>query len=191
MIGNDIIDLQLASVQSDWRRKGFLDKLFSITEKSFIYDSSDPSVAVWRLWSMKESVYKIHVRSSKVRSFNPKHFSCTFKTGTEGIVISNERTYKTKTLSNGDFIHTIATGSDVEQGIFDGLIMKEDQKDLSSLLYKKTLEDLAKRQFLGINDLQLLKNELQVPELFLNGNKLQMSCSLSHHGRYGAYACTS
>lgn len=190
MIGNDIIDLKLASVQSNWRRKGFLDKLFSNPEKRFIFDSSDASMAVWRLWSMKESVYKIHVRRSKVRRFNPKQFGCECITETEGIVIGEHNTYKTTTFLNDDFIHTIATECDYNQEIFNGMIINEDQHSLSSNLHKKFLNDLAKRQYLVMNDLQILKNGFQVPELFLNGKKLKLSCSLSHHGSYGAYVST-
>ena len=33
MLGNDVVDLQLAAVQSDWRKKGFLDKVFSAEEQ--------------------------------------------------------------------------------------------------------------------------------------------------------------
>jgi len=190
MIGNDIVDLKLASVQSDWKRKGFLDKLFSKRERRFIFDSSDPSMAVWRLWSMKESAYKIHVRKTKVRRFNPKQFSCEDITETEGIVIRGHHTYKTTTFLNDDFIHTIATECDYDQEIFNGMIIKQDQHNLASILHKKFLKDLAARQFLALNDLQILKNEFQAPELFLKGIKLNLSCSLSHHGGHGAYVST-
>jgi hypothetical protein len=139
---------------------------------------------------MKESVYKIHVRRSKVRRFNPRQFACAFKTETEGIVTGEQRTYKTTTLMNGDFIHTIATEFDFDHCIYDGMIIKEHQNDLASFLRKKFLKDLAERQFLVMDDLEILKNRFQVPELFLNGNKLNMSCSLSHHGGYGAYVST-
>ena len=34
MIGNDIVDLDLARTQSNWQRKGFLDKIFTKKEKN-------------------------------------------------------------------------------------------------------------------------------------------------------------
>ena len=35
MIGNDIVDLDLARKESNWKRKGFLDKIFSLQEQQF------------------------------------------------------------------------------------------------------------------------------------------------------------
>ena len=33
MIGNDIIDLDVAKTESNWKRKGFLDKIFTANEQ--------------------------------------------------------------------------------------------------------------------------------------------------------------
>lgn len=62
MIGNDIIDLQLASRQSNWRRKGFLEKVFTSSEREIIKASEEKEECVWLLWSMKEAAYKAHQR---------------------------------------------------------------------------------------------------------------------------------
>ena len=42
MIGNDIVDLQLAKKQSNWQRKGFLDKQFTVSEQEEIARSKNP-----------------------------------------------------------------------------------------------------------------------------------------------------
>ena len=62
MIGNDVIDLTLANQESNWKRKGFLQKLFSASEQQRILKSANPSQMVWILWSIKESVYKANLR---------------------------------------------------------------------------------------------------------------------------------
>ncbi|MGB7841855.1 MAG: 4'-phosphopantetheinyl transferase superfamily protein, partial [Salinimicrobium sp.] len=62
MIGNDVVDLQLASRQSNWRRKGFLEKVFSAEEQQQIIASARPDRLVWLFWSMKEAAYKAHQR---------------------------------------------------------------------------------------------------------------------------------
>ena len=36
MVGNDLVDLQIAKSQSNWRRKGFLEKQFTIKEQQLI-----------------------------------------------------------------------------------------------------------------------------------------------------------
>ncbi len=60
MIGNDVVDLALAKVESNWQRKGYLDKLFTTKEQNLIFCSENPTIMVWILWSRKEAVYKIH-----------------------------------------------------------------------------------------------------------------------------------
>ncbi|GHA30828.1 hypothetical protein GCM10007103_10450 [Salinimicrobium marinum] len=67
MIGNDVVDLDLAATQSNWKRKGFLKKVFTTTEKDWILSSEDKDLAVWLLWSMKEAAYKAHQRKYNLR----------------------------------------------------------------------------------------------------------------------------
>ena len=76
MIGNDIVDLNLAKTQSNWKRKGYLDKIFTENEQNLIFESENPTAKVWNLWSRKEAAYKIYNRSTNIRVFNPKKFDC-------------------------------------------------------------------------------------------------------------------
>ena len=77
MIGNDIVDLELAAVQSNWRRKGFLEKVFTASEREIISSGEDPDLTVWLLWSMKEAAYKAHQRRfSLSRRLNWQYQEC-------------------------------------------------------------------------------------------------------------------
>ena len=76
MIGNDIIDLTLAKLESNWQRKGFLEKLFTTFEQSLICNSENPEQMVWHLWSRKEAAYKIYHRETKIRAFIPMQIEC-------------------------------------------------------------------------------------------------------------------
>ena len=49
MIGNDIVDLDLAQKKSNWRRKGFLNKIFTLQEQSLIHNDFNPERMVWNL----------------------------------------------------------------------------------------------------------------------------------------------
>lgn len=113
MIGNDIIDLQKASIDSNWRRKGFLQKIFTEQEQQMILTASEPSLIVWLLWSMKESAYKIHSRLTQWNAFAPTKICCTaliLKDGiASGTVLCKKATYFTQSSLSSDFIHTIAS----------------------------------------------------------------------------------
>lgn len=106
MIGNDVIDLQVAAAESDWRRKGFLEKLFSEVEIRLILESENPETSVWHLWSRKEAAYKIFNRKTGIRAFNPKHFHCR-DLNDSGIVVFGDSKVYSKTEITSQYIHTI------------------------------------------------------------------------------------
>lgn len=111
MIGNDIVDLALAKEQSNWRRKGYLGKIFSSREQLAILNASDPDSLVWLFWTMKEAAYKIDNKITGVRNFAPAGLECELSSGSpQGInlVKIQDRVYHTQTEMNGSFIHTIA-----------------------------------------------------------------------------------
>lgn len=107
MIGNDVIDLDLAWSDSDWRRKGYLEKLFSANERELILSSADPGVSVWNLWSRKEAAYKIFNRSTGIRAFNPLYFECRDLASKSRVDCENGMVF-TQTEIAGKLIHTVA-----------------------------------------------------------------------------------
>ena len=108
MIGNDIVDLALALKESNWKRTGYLNKIFTENEQLLIKKSDNPENRVWDLWSRKEAVYKIFNRISGIRIFNPIQFECFDTDKSIGKVMNNGVLYYTKTEINLDYIHTVS-----------------------------------------------------------------------------------
>jgi len=108
MIGNDIVDLDAASIQPNRRRKRFLDKVFTDEEQSLIFHSKGGFKMAWLLWSMKESAYKIYVQQHSKRFFAPKIIQCKLFNKEEGIVNIKGEKYATKSEIKDGYIHTIA-----------------------------------------------------------------------------------
>lgn len=115
MIGNDIIDLQLAKVQCNWRRPNYLNKIFTVDEQDFITHSENPDLEVWKLWSRKEAAYKIYNRQTGIRGYFPWKIDCSIaKRGNDkelGLVSIENKLYYTETHIDRDFIYTIAATS--------------------------------------------------------------------------------
>ncbi|MGL2964153.1 4'-phosphopantetheinyl transferase family protein [Flavobacterium sp. RSB2_4_14] len=103
MIGNDIVDLALAHQESNWQRKGFLDKLFTAHEQQLILSFNNTELMVWNLWSRKEAAYKIYNRMSGQRVFNPIQFECD-----DDKVLFGDLVYYTQTQITSDYVYTIA-----------------------------------------------------------------------------------
>lgn len=108
MIGNDIVDLALAKKESNWKRKGFLDKIFTMQEQMFINASENQENKVWDLWSRKEAAYKIYNRQTEIRTFNPIQFECFDLDEDIGKVVFENQMYFTKTESTTTYIYSIA-----------------------------------------------------------------------------------
>jgi len=115
MIGNDLVDLRAASFESNWKREGYLQKLFSESEQALIIAADNPGICIWTLWSMKESAYKVHSRKTGQRKFAPSKLLTSDihvnKKGIRGIVEAEGRRYFTKTLVRKSYVYSIAAES--------------------------------------------------------------------------------
>jgi phosphopantetheinyl transferase (holo-ACP synthase) len=159
MIGNDIVDLALAHQQSNWKRKGFLDKIFTQSEQMLILNSENPTNMVWNLWSRKEAAYKIYNRKTQIRGYFPLQLECFDLEVIDGVifgkvVIKNFK-YFTKTVLSNQFINTIAV---------------ENHQDFDKI---KTLGN--RKNIQKING---------IPEYFETDNLSIKPVSISHHGRF-------
>lgn len=112
MIGNDLVDLQQAAKDSDWTRKGYLNKLFTASEQLLINAATIQNQMVWLLWSMKEAAYKMHTRDSGLRSFAPSSLQCNnlrlHQDQASGEIHYEGQTYYSLSELNDNYIHTLA-----------------------------------------------------------------------------------
>ena len=155
MIGNDVIDLAQTRRESNWQRRGFLDKLFTTDELLQISNHINPETIIWTLWSMKEAVYKIYNRQTGIRAFNPKKIVCKFNNTNIGTVSCNEKLYFTRTISTNKYIYTVATIS------------------------KKKLSEIIELQ-----DIPVIKDLNGLPYVADKNTKMLYPKSVSHHGDF-------
>ena len=159
MIGNDIIDLDLAQKESNWKRKGFLDKIFTKKEQKLIFSAENPTVMVWSLWSMKEAGYKIYNRQTLIRGYFPMQLKCFDLEFINGIyfgkVVIKDEIYFTKTEITTKFINTIAIENVYD---FNEIKILENRKDI--------------------------KKNNGIPSYFEKENSKPRPASISHHGKF-------
>jgi phosphopantetheinyl transferase (holo-ACP synthase) len=159
MIGNDIVDLALAQKESNWKRKGFLDKIFTKKEQLVISNAENPAIMVWNLWSRKEAAYKIFNRKTQIRGYFPLQLECFDLDSIDGIifgkVVVKDLVYFTKTEINSEFINTIA---------------------VENVQYFDTIKTLESRKN--------IRKTNGIPEYFESDNLSIKPASISHHGRF-------
>ena len=189
MIGNDLVDLKLAAKQSNWQRKGFLDKLFTSTEQECILNSDNPVETVWLLWSMKESAYKVYLQMHNERFFAPKKLACHLILKNKGTVLINNALFFTESEIGEGFIYTVAFTKNHENNFLSNCFEFEcsDFKNQQSQTYQKVLAAFANKLKLPVAQLKIKKNGQGIPQLFWGDMLLENSFSLTHHGNFGAF----
>ena len=195
MIGNDIIDLQLARKESNWQRPRFLEKIFTQEEQDFIHHSPDKEMTVWWLWSGKESVYKIISRLEKRRFFAPKKI--IFRTddfsrrgNLTAKVVSTGRTFSVQSVVTDTHIHTIAQLNNNDNSPITNHfhIKKNNYPTQHQTTRQYLLKNYAEITNLAVENLTIQKDEWNIPHLYHQNKKQSTVISISHHGNYGGYA---
>jgi phosphopantetheinyl transferase len=172
MLGNDIVDLQLAATQSNWRRKGYLDKIFTDKEQDLISTASNQHQMVWLLWRMKEAAYKIVNPLVGERFYRPKSFECSLdfsKYPLKGKVAYEMYNFDTISEVTEEFINTTATS--------------EQNRELEYYLLHNPdtyIEEFNKLS----HKFRLTKNEANLPTIQDLFTEEFGPASVSHHGRY-------
>lgn len=175
LIGNDLVDLNQAQLESNWRRSGYLAKIYTPEEQELILQSRVPDCMLWLLWTMKEAAYKIVNRHTGIRSYSPLSFVCadvaTDELQASGCVIHSQRKFFIQSTVNHQFIHSTAVSMPEDFSALTPLYLKNNS------FYQEKFNSL----YLGY---QLLKTKSGLPELIHTPTGNRHAVSVSHHGEH-------
>ena len=180
MIGNDIIDLSLAKIESNWQRRGFLEKQFTANEQQLILAATNSFSLVWRLWSMKEAAYKVFTQENEMCFFAPKNFDCLLISNKKGMVLYKDRIFYTSSIVTQHYIFTLASYEKLIKP-YSKLVMPQ----VIDIMIKIKLEDVTRFSALEIEQ---KKSKNGAPFYYYKDILLTRSCSISHHGNYGVFS---
>jgi phosphopantetheinyl transferase (holo-ACP synthase) len=180
LIGNDVIDLSLAKIESNWQRRGFLEKQFTANEQQLILAATNSFSLVWRLWSMKEAAYKVFTQENEMCFFAPKKFDCLLISNKEGMVLYKDRIFYTSSIVTQHYIFTLASYEKLIKP-YSKLVMPQ----VIDIMIKIKLEDVTRFSALEIEQ---KKSKNGAPFYYYKDILLTRSCSISHHGNYGVFS---
>lgn len=179
MIGNDIIDLSSAKKESNWKRKGYFDKIFTTNEQQIIKSAPDAEVCVWILWSMKEAAYKANNRITNCKEYAPIKINCelilTENNIYYGKVSYNNLKFHTKTSVSNEYIHTIALHNSKDFSAIRLILISNYPSNY--------IEYLSKYNYLTNNE-KIVKNQFGIPNLYNEISNQYTPISISHHGSF-------
>ncbi|WP_158795681.1 4'-phosphopantetheinyl transferase superfamily protein [Pedobacter sp. L105] len=175
MIGNDLVDLEQARLDSNWRREGYLAKIYTLKEQELILQSPSSDTTLWLLWTMKEACYKIVNRMTGVRQFSPLSFVCqdllTDDIQATGRVRYKKHEYITRSTVSDQLIHSIAVSRITYFKNLKSHFLANDQAYLQKFNRLST-------------GYRLIKTTSGLPELIHSVTGNRHAVSVSHHGKY-------
>jgi phosphopantetheinyl transferase (holo-ACP synthase) len=184
MLGNDVVDLGDPETQT--RHPGFDARVFSARERQALTCASDSHALRQMLWAAKESAFKAARRQDPTAGFSPIHFETHLDGAGGGRVTHPAGAFQLRISRHGDCVHAIACLRGDPAKTHAGVIESGSQ-DPSTAARSLALAELSKALRVRPEDLQIARRG-RIPELEHHGFSIGVPLSLSHHGRFAAYA---
>jgi len=190
MIGNDVVDLRDPDADP-WRRHARFDgRVFHPGERALIATSLQPGWTRWILWALKESAYKAARKDEPTTVFSPVRFVVTPQDAASAIVRVGRRRFRGFVSCGPGHVHAVAWRAAEAPGV--------TRMGVARLATGETCPHAAARRLaleglapaLGVAPEALaIHREGRIPALWVHGRRSGADLSLSHHGRFVAFAC--
>ena len=191
MIGNDVVDLGDADSRVAGHHPRFDDRVFASSERDLIAAGPAPERVRWLLWAAKESAYKAARRADARTVFSPPRFVVRLTPGGGGAVAAAGRTFDVELRADDEYVHAIARGrDDATARVYSAVarLASAEEPTPSAAVRRITVTTLARLLDIPERDLSLDRDG-RVPRLRIGGHPSEAELSLSHHGRFVAFAC--
>ena len=192
MIGNDIVDLRDPEVQPGASHPRFDRRVFAPEERSALGASGARERLRWIFWAAKEAAYKVARKRDSECVFSPVRFVVKLDASLAGAVEHEGECYPVRVVEEEELVHAVATDSrsaDPEPEMLCRVArLPSPDTDASSLVREIARQELAPRIGAAPEELHVVGRG-RVPVLCRGGEPAGLDLSLSHHGRFVAYAC--
>jgi len=218
LAGNDIVDLSHHSTHEKWRDHRFVARVCSADEQQCIQSASDPNLTLWKIWSAKETLFKIVSKLQTPPVFSHKKFIITLLDGNRmAHATYHDCTIEVQFIVKNNVLHAGAvsstTGAPSSMHYHMALAplppnLPEDMEKLddftewereslhkweSVVVRRQLKEELRQRLGVKLSDLQIIRPQVShkscPPYVVLHGARIpNIDISLSHHGKWVGWA---
>jgi phosphopantetheinyl transferase (holo-ACP synthase) len=206
-VGNDIVDLTSPYVKGKSSETKFVQRVLTSYERQALLKYDNPDNLLQVFWAAKETAYKVSFKLCPQVTSAPRRYDVCLDTPKRGRdVWGRVKTplgfvHITARL-NPDFIHCFGTENLLARktiicGVepIDGLSQPDFcrcSETLSRMVRASAIKEIASNLSLSENDISITKVDQKkgrfFPEVYIKGEKAGITISLSHDGRFIAYA---
>ncbi len=211
MIGNDVVDLGDREARAGAQHPRVDARVFAPGERRLLQSGRLGEELRWILWAAKESAFKVARRDDPTTGFAPSRFVVELDRDLQGRVRHRGRDYAVQVSVNRDVVHAVATrsrsggaagrfraaGVTGVAGSAEGAAPGRAAREFAASEIARLLAVSASHLRFGrrgrIPELQpsgSARSELDSARLASLERCLgRLAVSISHHGRFVAYAC--
>ena len=214
-VGNDIVDLDLPENRGRSRDRRFVERVFTPGEQAAIERSACPDNLLWALWAAKEAAFKAVSRDDPDVCSVPRRYEVSLDEpkgdgsplpavgatlgggpGTaslSGVVQTPCGELAVRITATEDWVHALAAESAAALARMTAQIDGPDDDEAgnpSQAVRSRVVNCLAGRWNCPAAAFEIRKDTRGpgIPRLFLNQQEMPVAVSLSHDGRYTAFA---
>jgi len=194
MIGNDVVDLGDAETRAGGLHPRFDARVFALEEREVLASSDHPDRQRWILWAAKESAYKAARRCDPRIVFSPSRFVVRPSAGNEATVSVGDRRFRVALACGRGYVHAVACAAGEPKDLYAAVatIAPETVGDdtASPGVAARGLAAAIIGEVLGVPPSNVtIRRHGRLPTLWVRGSSRPLPLSLSHHGRFVAFAC--
>jgi phosphopantetheinyl transferase len=197
------VDLKEPANARKSRDSRFLKKILTAAEIEFVQGAKNSDQALWSFWACKEASYKVIKKKYPDARFLPRRWqvllrqTASSRIGGEVVIPAKDKVY-VRVFFHTDYVHCI--GADDQKALKNvickvkTLEVKEntEEKDASLFLRQSLAQGLIAHLHLNPSNIKIKREKEQSglgpPRLYMGGKKSVIDISLSHDGRFVAYA---
>jgi phosphopantetheine--protein transferase-like protein len=188
MIGNDVVDLGDPESDIETHHGRFDKRVFDATERAAIEARPDDGRVRWLLWAAKESAYKAARQRNGSTVFSPRCFAARLHDDGSVWVAAGAQRFRVDATVNAQYVHAVARPADDHADVICTAAIGDASLPPSDAVRALALTTLARAWDVAPDDL-CIRRERRIPTLWLRGRRSAADLSLSHHGRFVAFAC--
>jgi phosphopantetheine--protein transferase-like protein len=196
-VGNDVVDLAAPGNRCKSDDGRFCGRVFTEEERALIAGAPRPDALLWALWAAKEAAYKAVSRGNPAVCSIPRQYRVVLEKGDAakeaaclaGKVVTPGGEQALRILLADDWVHALAAESDPA---LDRLYQRVEvpEGDASAFVRESLLGEIARFLDCGAGELSVTKDPgcPAAPGVLFRGCFLTTAVSLSHDGRFAAFA---
>jgi len=195
MVGNDVVDLLDPEARPAACHARFDARVFASEERDELRASATPGRLRWLLWAAKEAAYKAAKKEDSRTVFAPRAFVVrTTRDGRRVVEHEDGRRFALRVDLAHDHVHVTATSGPAPDGVLLSQVERLPAGTAQcpgAAARALALARVAPHVCARASDLAILKSGRggKVPLLVRQDGSTVGDLSLSHHGRFVAFAC--